>query len=95
MSDLRDNRVRPIVRLLSGVFGVAFALFGIAGIALLGATIWGDVRTGHVSVKPLLVGIVVPLGAYSIGSIFLITAWTGQNPQVLDDETPGHDAPAV
>lgn len=87
--------MRPIVRLLAGVFGVAFALFGIAGLGLLGSTIWDDVRTGHVSVTPLLVGIFVPLGAYSIGSIFLITAWTGQNPQVLDDDTPGHDAPAV
>jgi hypothetical protein len=94
MSDVPSNRVRPIVRLLAGLFGVAFALAGLAG-ALLVFSIWSGVRTGHFTGKSLLIGLVVPLGAYSAGSIFLVTAWTGENPQWDDDEPPGPAAPAV
>ena len=90
-----SNRVRPIVRLLSGVFGIAFALAGIAGIALLALSLWTGVRTGHFAGKPLLIGVIVPLGAYSTGSIFLITAWTGENPRWHDEEPSGPSAPAV
>jgi hypothetical protein len=95
MSVSPANRVRPLVRLLSAIFGIAFALAGLAGLALLGATIWGGVHTGHISAKSLLIGSLVPLGAYSVGSMFLVTAWTGQNPQWDDDGPPSHDARAV
>jgi nitrogen fixation-related uncharacterized protein len=95
MSDVPSNRVRPIVRLLAGLVGVAFALAGLAGIALLAFSIWSGVRTGHFSGKSLLIGVVVPLGAYSVGSICLVTAWTGENPQWDDDEPSAPAAPAV
>ena len=95
MSDFPSNRVRPVVRFLSGIFGIAFALGGLAGIAFLAFSIWTGIRTGHFSAKPLLIGLVVPLGAYSVGSIFLVTAWTGENPQWRDDEPPGPATPAV
>ena len=95
MSDVPGNRVGPIVRLLAGLFGVAFALAGLAGIALLASSMWSGVRTGHFSGKSLLIGLVVPLGAYSAGSILLVTAWTGENPRWDDDEPPGPAAPAV
>jgi len=95
MSDHSSNRVRPLVRLLSGVFGVVFALGGVAGITLLAFSIWTGIRTGHFSAKLLLIGLVVTLGAYSVGSIFLSTAWTGENPQWHDDEPSGPATPAV
>jgi hypothetical protein len=95
MNDFPSHRVRPVVRLLSGIFGIAFALSGLAGIALLAFSVWTGIRTGHFSAKQILVGLLVPLGAYSVGSVFLVTAWTGENPRWHDDEPPGPAAPAV
>jgi hypothetical protein len=95
MSDPTNNRVRPVVRFLSAVFGAAFALFGLIGLAMLAVAIWTGVRTGHFSGKQLLIGVVVPLSGYSIGSLFLAVAWTGMNPRLDDDEPPNHESPAV
>jgi hypothetical protein len=87
MSEQSSNRVRPVVRALAGLFGVAFALAGLIALALLGYTVWDAVRTRRITWKLVAIGILIPLGAYSVARIFLEVAVTGENPRI--DEDPG------
>ena len=95
MSELSTNRVRRVVRALAAVFGVAFALAGLLALTLLGYTVWDAVRTGHVTWKLVAVGILVPLGAYSVARIFLEVAITGENPHVDEDRVADFNPPAI
>jgi hypothetical protein len=95
MSELSNNRVRPIVRFLAGVFGVAFALTGLLALALLGYTVWGAVRTRHITWKLVAIGVLVPVGAYSVGRILLEVAVTGENPRIDEDREPEFNPPTI
>ena len=95
MSELSNNRVRPAVRALAGVFGVAFALAGLLALALLGYTLWDAVRARHITWKLVAIGILFPLGAYSIARIFLEVAVTGENPRIDEDHEAEFNPPAI
>jgi hypothetical protein len=95
MTELSTNRVRPVVRVLAGVFGVAFALGGLLALALLGYTVWDWVRTRHVTWKLVAIGILLPLGAYSAARIFLEVAVTGENPRIDEDPAAEFNPPAI
>jgi hypothetical protein len=95
MSDLANNRVRPIVRVLAGVFGVAFALAGLLALTLLAYTLWDAVRRRHITWKPVAIGILVPIGAFSVARIFLEVARTGENPRIDEDPEPEFNPPAI
>jgi len=95
MSELSNNSVRPGVRALAGVFGVAFALAGLLALALLGYTAWDAVRTHHITWKLFAIGILVPLGAYSVARIFLEVAVTGENPRIDEDREPELNPSAI
>jgi len=95
MSELSNNRVRPVVRAFAGVFGVAFALAGLLALALLGYTVWDAVRTGHIPWKLVVIGILFPLGAYSAARIFLEVAVTGENPRIDEDPDAEFNPPAI
>jgi hypothetical protein len=95
MSELSNNRVRPVVRALAALFGVAFALAGLLSLALLGYTAWNAVRTRHIAWKLVAIGIPFPLGAYSLARIFLEVAVTGENPRIDEDRDPEFNPPAI
>ena len=95
MSDLSNNRVRPIVRVLAGVFGVAFALVGLLALALLAYTLWDALRRRYITWKLVAIGILVPIGAFSGARIFLEVALTGENPRIDEDYAPEFDPPAI
>lgn len=95
MSELSNNRVRPVVRALAAVFGVAFALAGLLALALLGYAVWDAVRTRHITWKLVVMGILVPLSAYSAARIFLEVAVTGENPRIDEDHEPEFNPPAI
>jgi hypothetical protein len=95
MSELSNNRVRPIVRAFAGVFGVAFALAGLLALALLGYTLWDAVRTSRITWKLVAIGILVPLGAYSAARMFLEVAITGENPRIDEDREAEFNPPAI
>jgi hypothetical protein len=95
MSELSSNRVRPFVRALAGVFGVAFALAGLLTLALLGFTVWDAIRTHHITWKLIVIGILFPLGAYSIARIFLEVAVTGENPRMDEEGEAEFNPPAI
>ena len=95
MSELSNNSVRPVVRAIAAVFGVAFALAGLLAFALLVYTIWDAVRTRHITWKLVVVAILVPIGAYSAARIFLEVAVTGENPRIDEDRDAGFNPPAI
>jgi hypothetical protein len=88
VSGLSNNSVRPVVRALAGIFGIAFAFAGLLALALLGYTLWDAVRTRHNAWKLVAIGLLFPLGAYSVGRIFLEVAVTGENPRIDEDREP-------
>ena len=95
MSELSNNCVRPVVRALAGVFGVAFAVAGLLELALLGYAVWDAVRTRHITWKLVAIGILFPLGAYSLARVFLEVAVTGENPRIDEDRDPEFNPPAI
>jgi hypothetical protein len=95
MNKLTSNRVRPVVRALAGVFGVAFALAGLLALALLAYTVWDALRTRRITWKLIAIGILFPLGAYSAARIFLEVAVTGENPRVDEDREAEFNPPAI
>jgi hypothetical protein len=95
MTELSTNRVRPVVRVLAAVFGVAFSLGGLLALALLGYTVWDAVRTRHITWKLVAIGILLPLGAYIAARIFLEVAVTGENPRIDEDSEADFNPPAI
>jgi hypothetical protein len=91
---MNTNRVRPIVRLLAGVFGTLFALAGVIAIALFAATLWRVPNAHAVPWRQLLIGVLFPLGAYTPARLLLEAAWTGKNPR-LDDGPSDDVSPAA
>ena len=88
MNAVPSNPVRPIVRVLAGVFGVALALAGLLTLALLAYTIWDGLHNGRMAWKLIAITILVPVGAYSIARMFLEVAVTGENPRIDENDEP-------
>jgi hypothetical protein len=88
MNEFPTKRVRPIVRILAGVLGVAFALAGLLAVVLTVYTVWNGIRAPrHIAWTIVAIGVLVPLGALSLARIFLDVAVTGENPRIDDGET--------
>jgi hypothetical protein len=64
-------------------------------LALLGYTVWDAVRTRHIAWKLVVIGILVPIGAYSAARMFLEVAATGENPRVDEDGNTEFNPPAI
>jgi hypothetical protein len=77
------------------VFGIAFAFAGLLALVLLGYTLWDAVCTRHITWKLVAIGILVPLGAYSVARTFLEVAGTGENPRIDEDREPEFNPPAI